>query len=1242
MRRSSITRAEVSRLAMLGLALLWAAGCSRPGGPDSFSQSEFPTPPGSGTGTGGTTVLPVVQCMPVHSSDNLPARSTITGGQDAGTAQPTYFTADLFGLFNSVCGGCHVGVSNGGFEVSQGTFATLVDQNVYNILTSDDPTVFMPPQNSGGIPFSQRPPSDAQVELAYLMNLWLMQMSPTSTFDLPVDPNAATSTGYAVSPTMATQLTNIGTCIPPTSMVATGTDTMDQLDTFFEQATSLPATLDQTDLVTLDSAALAKNGVISYAPTYPLWSDNAGKMRYVRVPRGKSITLDKQTQQFDIPPNTRFYKTFLKQVVDASGNPNTYKKIETRLIVSRPDINMPDGTVQQTALYGTYLWNEDESQASLLTDPLRDGKPFADRLFTYITDESKAQAIIDQMPDNLGDALLNAGVARHYAVPSAERCVQCHMGSPSQSFILGFTPLQVSRRANSEGGVYEAAVGDELTQLQRLIDYGVVTGVTSAADILPLEQAEGTRAPRNDHELAAQAYMVGNCAHCHNARGFPSTKEPALKGFLTFLPGAGSGEGIFQMPLDFFSPIRQRGTAQNVPIPYITPSLYDYPTTEATPKFFCADSLDGSCTPSQIPWFVLAPWRSLIYRNTDTPYDYFDDNAPFPHMPLNSPGYDCRVASLMGDWMVSIPAVLKDPTKEEGFLPTSGSVAGTLVYPASADADAQPYRESKPGDPDYAQAVSDASARLASYHTVGYRYGFCPSTYTADIVDPVIAQQVNANQPVTSDTGVIFDQTQANRVAMPVLTPLRPNWVNFDDTDPPGDWFPRRPDWETALFKPDVTAFVSQETTDDNLSADQVEDLTNVLNALETVSPFTSAVQSELTQQVPYGLWDTTVAGCDFSSIPTVASIQGSSNAPEWMAVAPPPDPNAPVYTQSYGSAIFNSVCFNCHGVNADANGLLADEISMLTGGDARVANFRDGLFGPEDNPEANLNRVYGPDAATLGGGLTAKDLAARYMAWMALGGTAKHLPPDVLTEVSDTPVLGQYRQNLAEQGTPDMLRVGLDLCEEIASSDPNATRYLLNELIASGRYSWSQHTGLIDINGDADMWLHLCNLGNRPIVRVPLSPTTWDASTDVGSLQIVASSLYWGQDDKGNDLYGVNPVMDQHGNVANGLTADNLFPLCIAQPTDPTQLQFANNAIAASPVKSTGKVIPYCPKDFLQDSNHLVVPPDGLDYPDGRKWAARGAINAALAVFLYVDGMERDPSTRSVPFNQCNLIGKM
>ena len=37
------------------------------------------------------------------------------------------------------------------------------------------------------------------------------------------------------------------------------------------------------------------------------------------------------------------------------------------------------------------------------------------------------------------------------------------------------------------------------------------------------------------------------------------------------------------------SPIRKRGLNQNVPIPYITPSLYDMPSDDAIGKYFCPD-----------------------------------------------------------------------------------------------------------------------------------------------------------------------------------------------------------------------------------------------------------------------------------------------------------------------------------------------------------------------------------------------------------------------------------------------------------------------------------------------------------------------------------------------------------------------------------------------------------------------------------------------------------------------------
>ena len=66
-------------------------------------------------------------------------------------------------------------------------------------------------------------------------------------------------------------------------------------------------------------------------------------------------------------------------------------------------------------------------------------------------------------------------------------------------------------------------------------------------NVLPLRAL-----PRNEHELVAQSYMVGNCAHCHNPRGFPTVNNPVLASKLDFLPSATGG--VFQFDMTLTSP----------------------------------------------------------------------------------------------------------------------------------------------------------------------------------------------------------------------------------------------------------------------------------------------------------------------------------------------------------------------------------------------------------------------------------------------------------------------------------------------------------------------------------------------------------------------------------------------------------------------------------------------------------------------------------------------------------------
>ncbi len=394
------------------------------------------------------------------------------------------------------------------------------------------------------------------------------------------------------------------------------------------------------------------------------------------------------------------------------------------------------------------------------------------------------------------------------------------------------------------------------------------------------------------------------------------------------------------------------------------------------------------------------------------------------------------------------------------------------------------------------------------------------------------------------------------------------------------------------------------------------------------------------------GLWDRSKPSCDFTGDLKVSDFQGKDRPrPAWMDLAKA-SPSAPVYMDTPGGAVFKSICYRCHGLLADSKGLLADAISTFTGGDARVADFRDGLFGPVSAPGTNRARVFGDyltqhSTSSSLKGITSDDIAVRYIAYMALGGTQKHLPTEVLNEVIQTPVFGQTRNHLTLTGTANMLQLGATLCSQIAVATTDAYAPFPVTELASGGIHWSEHTGLIDTSGDADLWLKLCALNNRSVVHV-VAPEggTWrkdDGVIRAGDLEFNGHSEYWGQTADGKPLYPADaPVIDHHGIVHQGITDDNPFPVCAKKPEDPAELQAANTVLKSLAVGGPGgAVIPYCPAGIAVPENKLDD--GGTTFPDGKKWATRGAINAAMAVFLYLDQIERDPSTRQPPYNQCD-----
>jgi mono/diheme cytochrome c family protein len=1183
-------------------------------------------------------------------AQSLPSRLIAIGaGGDAGAADasqalatgPTWLISDLYAQFNSICGRCHGSVQGlGNFQIkSQNDFVSNIDSHVLahvmsDGMTSDPDSDPMPPFSEAplGMPYSKRAPTDPVKQFAELVQQWLMLMKPASfQYALPGTMVAGEESTIPIpNASVGDPMTNIGNCIPNQALLYTSQAKMDALDAMFaaakaqpvaagvtaQQVVGLPLHLSETDLVTFDSATLARMGVIAYAPGYPLWSDNAGKLRHIRVPRGTSVVFDKTTQSFTIPPNTRFYKTFMKQIIDTDGSLR-YRKIETRLILSRPG-SSPAGNGIQTpaALFGTYKWNDDESDAVLVTTPLNSGAPFGDTVIQYNINEPLAADLLKGQPLDPEATLLEYGAARHYAIPSSQRCVQCHEGSETKSFILGFLPLQINRRPTGIGGTIEATGPDELTQMQRFIDYGLITGITSPSDILPLEQVEGTRSPRNDHELVAQGYMLGNCAHCHNPNGFPSLQNPVLVDILNFYPSPAGG--IFQFPLERYSPRIFRGVTGQGPLPYITPSLMDQP--RATADIFMATSASTDADSLGLAWY--APWRSLIYRNVENPFAYTDDSALFPHMPMNTPGYDDRVRQILSDWMVSIPAVRKSSeVPEYAFVSNNNNDAP--VFGAAVDTNPQPYVEVLPGDPRYPDAVTAAAQRLQVLHTgvnpnVPLGTDFTPiSRYatpglTEDILDPNIPN--HACNPVPLP---IVPKSQTEGLAKEPI-PGHCHWVVTDTTQPPGAWSPRRPDWATVLVEQQSAAPSACLTGSEQETAKQ--EAATAVSLLQNVT--LGSATNYLTTPVPFGLWKKK-AGCNFSNQPAAPAAQSflsSSQPPLWMQQAPP-SPDAPVYMSTPGEAVFKMICINCHGPLADATGRLAQNLATMTGGLDLVADFRDGLFGPVSSPESNLNPVFSAlpsDAPASWTGVSKDDRAARYMSWMALGGTDVAIPTGLLTIVGATPVLDQRRAVAPTITSANMLSTAKALCDQVLGpSEEDNVNFFLNQDVTS--YS----TALIPSNGDNELWLHICSLNNPPPIHV--------ISAASGSLQVPPAFNISGAFSA--SLNGFTYLVPEPANFPPGTPIgnergksvpfkpndpDNLWPWCVYDPQN----------------KLAGRGYPMCPPAALTVSNAL----NSNDPNQSLTWSVRGAINAGLGVFLYVQNLEK-MSAPPVDYDACEQL---
>ncbi len=225
------------------------------------------------------------------------------------------------------------------------------------------------------------------------------------------------------------------------------------------------ATLGETGCFTDVEALEPAPDLVPYGVRSPLWTDGAGKSRWVVVPPGERLRVDGDA--LDIPDGTILVKLFEMRGVD--GALRDPMRLEVRFLVLDAFAWRPF----------TYRFDEDGREARLLTAG------------------EDVELTVDEQP-----------IAYHF--PDELTCEACHYsGRP----VLGFSLEQLNFR-------YDYGVARE-NQLAALRDADLLEDGPVAATRPPLVSPGDPEEP--DLEARARSWLHANCAHCHRPGGWASS-----------------------------------------------------------------------------------------------------------------------------------------------------------------------------------------------------------------------------------------------------------------------------------------------------------------------------------------------------------------------------------------------------------------------------------------------------------------------------------------------------------------------------------------------------------------------------------------------------------------------------------------------------------------------------------------------------------------------------------------------
>ncbi len=234
---------------------------------------------------------------------------------------------------------------------------------------------------------------------------------------------------------------------------------------------AIPPLLSQTGAFKDTRTLTPGDGLIPYEIRVPFWSDGAGKLRWIAVPKQKIGFAP--TGEWTFPSGVVFVKTFELPVDDA--HPDIQRRLETRLLV-RDDAGGVYGVV--------YKWRADNSDAELLSSGLSEQIPIR-----TASGGTRMQT---------------------WYYPSRKDCLQCH--NPHASGVLGLKTRQMNRDIAYPSGVTD-------NQLRTWNHLGLFTTRLDESQMSRLPSLAMLDDTTRSIEDRARSYLDANCSHCHRPGG---------------------------------------------------------------------------------------------------------------------------------------------------------------------------------------------------------------------------------------------------------------------------------------------------------------------------------------------------------------------------------------------------------------------------------------------------------------------------------------------------------------------------------------------------------------------------------------------------------------------------------------------------------------------------------------------------------------------------------------------------